>query len=168
MRRVHFKRILFFILMVGFNIGCSPRSSPPGPNNATGIIDGAGYVLHEWPGGLKILIVHDTPNAFFCSGEGGTSSPVYHLECDTEAIDGRTIRWTIETADGITAQLAVDAQNFNIVQSTVFLMRTIDDGVWVEQIPRDLSTLLFDNEQILAFITDDDEISAFIAELPTP
>jgi hypothetical protein len=168
MRRIRVERILFIIMMAGFIDGCSPRSSPPGPNNATGIIDGAGYVLHDWSGGLKILIVHDTPNGFFCSGEGGTSSPVYHLECDAEANDGRTIQWEIETSDGVTALLRVNAETFNVVESSVFLMRSIEGGVGVEQISRDLSTLSFDQNQILEFITDDDEISAFIAELPAP
>lgn len=161
-------RFLLLILMAGFIIGCSPRSSPPGPAHATGSIDGAGYVLHSWPDGLKILIVHDTPNAFFCSGEGGTSSPVYHLECDTEANDGRTIQWRVETSDGISAQLSVGAENFNVVESSVFLMRSIEGGVGVEQISRDLSTLIFDHDQIFAFIKDDEDISAFIAELPAP
>ena len=168
MRRVHFERILFLIVMAGFIIGCSPRSSPPGPGNATGIIDGAGYVLHNWPDGLKILIVHDTPNAFICSGEGGTSTPVYHLDCLTDANDGRALQWQIETSDGITAQLSAGAENFDVVESSVFLMRSIEGGVEVRQISRDLSTLLFDHDQILAFITADDEISEFIAELPAP
>ncbi len=93
------------ILLFGtlFLISCSPRSSPPGPSSATGVIEDAGYAFHVWQDGLRILILHNTPNAFFCQGEGGSSSPVYHLECDTDSLDGRKLSWEIETVDGTNA-----------------------------------------------------------------
>jgi hypothetical protein len=168
MQRTNLRCLFFLILMAGFITGCMPRSSPPGPNSATGPVDGAGYVLHDWAEGLKILVIFDTPGAFFCEGEGGASSPVYHLAYDAESNDGRSIHWQIETSDGVNAQLNAGGAPFSVSRSAIFLMKASDGAAVVRQVGGNLSNLAFDHDSIIAFIQADPAISAFIEELAAP
>lgn len=156
--------LLLIPLLTVICSGCTPQSSPPGPSSATGVVDGSGYVLHAWNDGLAILIVHDAPNAFFCQGEGGSSSPIYHLECTAESNDGRSIQWEIETRDGLSAKLSTAGQVFNVNEGTVFiLMEDEEDGrSMVHQIARDVSTIPQDNDRIVAFIQADKEIMSYL------
>ncbi len=167
MRRDPVKFILLLILLLSMTFGgCTSPSNPPGPNNATGVLDGTGYVLHSWNEGLAILILHNTPNAFFCEGQGGSSSAVYHLECTAEANDGRSIQWEIETRDGLSAELSTNGRVFDVNEGTVFIMLASeqDDRGVVHQITRDLSTIPQDNDLIVAFIQADREIMSYLNE----
>ena len=168
LRCLFFLILMVLILMAGLITGCTPRSSPPGPNSATGIVDGAGYVLHDWAEGLKILVIYDAPGAFFCEGEGGASSPVYQLACDVESTDGSSIHWQIETSDGISAQLTAGGARYEVSSSAIFLMKASDGAAVVRQVGGSLSNLAFDHDSIIAFIQADPAISAFIEELAAP
>ncbi|TFH31676.1 MAG: hypothetical protein E4G99_13680 [Anaerolineales bacterium] len=169
MQRLLSTRMSLVVLLIGLVIGgCSYRSSPPGPNQAVGTIDGAGYVFHSWQDGLAILVVYDTPGGFNCAGYAGSSDRVYKLTCLTEASDGRSISWVIETSDGLSARLNVGGNDYAISESVIFLMEALADGVAVRQINRDLSGLGFEHDSITTFMAADADISAFIRGLEAP
>jgi hypothetical protein len=148
-------------------IGCTPKTSPPGPSTATGIIDEAGYAFHVWQAGLNVLLLHNAPNGFFCTGKGGDSA-VYRLECTADAIDGRTFTWIIETGDGKKADVTIGGEPFTIEESAVFLIDAPGGPPEVRLIRRDLTDLAFDHESVLAFATADHEISAFLRSISNP
>jgi hypothetical protein len=143
---------------------CGSVSSPPGASSYTGIIDELGYVLHAWEEGLKILVVYDTPNAYFCEGEGGSSASTYRLTCSAESNDGRTTHWEIETADGVQAVFSVERKTYQVVESAVFLLHSGEDEILVERITRDLSSMALDHDAIITFITGDEELHKWLDE----
>ncbi len=166
--RYPFQTLFLLIVGITFSAGCAGRSSPPGPSNMTGKIEGAGYTYHHWADGLQILMIHDTPGGFFCEGEGGTSSPIYLLECTADAMDGRTLPWKIETRDGQSADVVVAGEAFILDRDSVFLVHTTESGSEVRLIGRDLSGMAFENESVLNFIQSDEELMQFLQSIATP
>jgi hypothetical protein len=155
-------------IAAGFTTGCSICSSPTGPNNAAGMIDHAGYAFHSWPDGLQILLIYDTPNGFFCEGEATSSSPVYRLDCEADSLDGRSLAWSIETDDGLNADITLAGERYTVEQSAVFMILTTGTNTDVRMVLRDLSGVAFEHERVQAFITADDELSAFLQLIPAP
>ena len=166
--RYPFRTLFLLIVGITFGAGCAGRSSPPGPSNMTGMIDGAGYTYHNWSDGLQVLMIHDTPNGFFCEGEGGTSSTIYLLECTADALDGRTLQWKIETPDGQSADVVGAGEAFTLDRDGVFLVHTTESGSEVRLIWRDLSGMAFENERVQDFIQSDEELLRFLQTITTP
>jgi hypothetical protein len=134
----------------------------------TGMMDGAGYIYHHWSDGLHVLMIHDTPNGFFCEGGGGTSSPIYLLECTADALDGRTLQWKLEPRDGQIADAVVAGEPFFLDRDGVFLVHTTESGSEVRLIWRDLSGVAFENARVLNFIQSDEELMQFLQTITTP
>ncbi len=155
-------------LIAGFLISCSPNSTPPGANSIGGVVDGAAYSYHYWEEGLAILIWHDLSyGGEGCSGTGSTEDPVYRLECDVNSTDGRGFNWKAHTSDGVTADMWIEDQSFDLSKGTMFLVSTEDDGFQVEQLQRDFSELEASVEAISALAAGNPDVADFIAGIGT-
>lgn len=161
------KNIWFSLfLLAGFLIGCSPKSTPPGANSVGGVLEEAVFSYHFWEEGLAILIWHDfTYGGEGCSGTGSTEDPVYRLECTVESIDGRSFSWQVHSRDGITADMWIDGQKYDLSQGTMFLIKNQDGALQVDQVQRDFSELAPSYEAIAALTDSDPAVKEFIAQI---
>ncbi len=151
-------------LVVG---GCAGKSTPPGADMAYGSVEGAGYTFMRWQEGLALMIWQRDTNFLMCEGEGSTRDQIYELNCQAESDDGYRLDWTIQTADGQTAQLEMDNATYDLSGGTLLLIKAGDAGLEVIQLDRDLSGLPFDHDRIAAFATSDPDIAGFIDSLST-
>jgi hypothetical protein len=134
---------VWLLLISSFLISCSPGSTPPGANSIGGVVDGGSYSYHYWEEGLAILLWQDTSYATgeSCSGTASTDDPAYRLECDVLGPEGRYYSWKANTTDGVTAEMWIEDQRFDLSRGAMFLVNIREDGVQVEQLQRDLSAL---------------------------
>jgi hypothetical protein len=154
------------ILIAGLVISCSPGTTPPGANTIYGGVEEARFSYHYWQEGLAILFWHDhVRGGEGCSGSGSTEDPVYRLECDVESEDGQTFSWQVHTRDGVTADMWIDGQSYDLSQGNMFLVSMGETGPEVQQLQRDFSTLERSDEAIAAMATTDPDVANFIAGL---
>ena len=161
---------LWFMLVAGLLANCSPKSTPPGANSVGGSVDGVVlYSYHYWEEGLAILIWHDfSYGESGCRGSGSTEDPVYRLVCDVEARDGRRFNWEGNTRDGVTAQMWINGESYDLAQGAMFLVSSQDDKTTVVQLQRDLSQLHPDNESILSLADSDSDVANFVTSVEAP
>ena len=159
---------VWLLLIAGLLMSCSPKSTPPGANSIGGSVDGARFSYHYWEEGLAILIWHDLSyGGEGCSGTGSTEDPVYELECDAESTDGQTFSWKVHSRDGVTGEMWIDDQRYDLSQGNMFLVSSQDNGVQVDQLQRDFSELEPNAETISALSNSDPDVADFIARIGT-
>jgi hypothetical protein len=153
-----------WLILIGFVLSsCAPKSTPPGATLVGGGVEDTMFSYHRWEEGLAILIWHDIAyGGSGCNGSASTEDPVYRLTCDAVAPDGRTFDWEVHSTDGVTAQMWINGQSYDLDQGTVFLISEQDGQLQVTQIQRDLSGLEPDYESVTAYASIDGDITAFI------
>lgn len=151
-------------LVVG---GCAGRSTPPGADIASGSVEGASYTFMRWEEGLALMIWHRRTNFLMCEGGGSTRDPVYELNCLAQSEDGYHLDWTLQTADGETAQLEMGNATYDLSEGTLFLVKASEGAREVIQFDRDLSGIPLDHDRITAFATSDPDVVEFIGSLST-
>ena len=157
-----------FLLIAALISSCSPKSTPPGANSIGGGVDGARYSYHYWEEGLAILFWYDcTSGGGGCSGTGSTEDPVHRLECHVESTDGQSFSWKVNTRDGVTADMWIEDQSYDLSQGNMFLVSSQDDGIQVDQLQRDFSELEPTVETISALSYSDPDVADFIARIGT-
>jgi hypothetical protein len=155
---------VWLLLIAIFVGGCSPKSTPPGANSTYGGVDEARYSYHYWEEGLAILFWLDSVRGGEgCSGSGSTEDPVYRLECNVELGDGRSFSWEVHTRDGVTADMWIDGQRYDLSQGNMFLVDAGEGELHVEQFQRDFSTLEPSNDAISALASNDPDVANFIS-----
>jgi hypothetical protein len=128
----------------------------------------ARYSYHHWKEGLAILFWHDSVGGGEgCTGSGSTEDPVYRLECDVESEDGQSFSWKVHTQEGVTADIWIEDQSYDLSQGNMFLVRTGEGGLQVEQLQRDFSTLEPSNDAISALASNDPDVANFVAGIET-
>lgn len=160
--------LLLAILMAVFLGACTPRSMPPGPSSAAGVVGQAGYEFLQWEQGLGLLIWHDAIGACSFSSAGGTGDPTYTVDGSCEAHDGRRFSWEVQTADGRHAQLEIANAVSQISGDTVVLVMTRGDEAGVRLLRRDLSALQTNQENIAEFAQRDPDMAGFIEGMAHP
>lgn len=156
------KASLWLLLFAGFISSCTAKSTPPGANSIGGSVEGINYSYHYWEEGLAILIWHDfSYGGEGCSGSGSTEDPVYRLKCDVQARDGRGFSWEVHSSDGLTAEMWINDQSYDLSQGNLFLVNSLDSGVNVAQLQRDFSDFEANNETIAALVTTDQDVANF-------
>src|SRR5262249_36174773 len=142
--RMH-SRLLLTALSLGFLLapaGCLTRSTPPGPHGGSFSGGGVSFTYMWWDTGLRVLLVDDIEDGSRnSSGSSSTASPVYTEQGSASAPDGRTYSWKLETADGRTAKLTIQGQDYDLSKGALLVVRTKGGSVQVLQINRDLSTV---------------------------
>jgi hypothetical protein len=151
--------IFFTLLLLS---SCVMRSTPPGPNTAGGSVEGVSYSYHQWAQGLSIMIWHDLNGGGSCGGSGSTSDPVYRVDCIAEGIDGSMLEWQIHSTDGVTADMRINDQEYNLADGTLFLIDHREGTAHVVQLKRDFSNLVATPESITAFAPTDQDVANFI------
>ena len=156
---------VWLLLITAILSGCTPASTPPGASHIGGVVDGGSYSYHHWEQGLAILLWQDTSygSGESCSGTGSTDDPVYRLECNVHGPEGRNYSWKANTTDGVTGEMWIEDQPFDISRGAMFLVNISEDGVQVEQLQRDLSALERSNEAIAALAESDPDVANFMA-----
>ena len=104
-----------------------------------------------------------SPGGGSCSGTGSTEDPVFRLECTVEAMDGQQLSWRVHTSDGVTGDMWIGDQPYDLSQGAMFLVSAGEGGLQIEQHQRDLSTLEPITSAITALIDSDPEVAAFVA-----
>lgn len=154
----------WLLLIAGVLISCSPGSTPPGASSIGGGVDGGSYSYHYWAEGLAVLLWQDASygSGQSCSGSGSTQDAVYRLECTLSGPAGHGYQWELHTTDGVTGDMWIEEQRVDLAKGAMFLVTMGEDGVQVEQLQRDLSTLERSNEAISALATADGDVARFI------
>ncbi len=160
------KRTIFLLLlltMTGLLIGCTKKSTPPGANSISNVVEGVRYSYNYWEEGLAILLWHDSvEGGEGCSSTSSTEDPVFRLECQVDARDGASFSYRVHTIDGVTGEMWINEQPYDLSLGGVFLVSTREGDLHVEQINSDLSGL-DTAEEIAALAGSDAGIAAFIA-----
>jgi hypothetical protein len=155
---------LWFLLFAGLLASCGPSTTPPGANTFRGSVQDTLYVYHTWQDGLAILVWHNfSYGSSGCRGTASTEDPVYRLACEADSQNGHRFEWEIHTRDGVSAQMWIDGDGYDLSQGQVFLVSSQDGETQVVQLQRDLSALAPDEAAISTWGQQDDEISDFIA-----
>lgn len=152
----------FILLTVVVSSGCMIRSTPPGPNSASGSVAGVSYSFHQWAQGLSVMIWHDLDGGGSCGGSGSTSDPIYRVTCTAEDRNGRSLEWQIHTTDGMDAEMWINGDEYYLADGKLFLIDYQDGAVHIVQFQRDLSNLMANHESITAFIPTDQDVSNFV------
>lgn len=148
--------------------GCR-RTTPPGPDVGSAVIDGAAsYTFLRWKEGLSVMLWYDITESVGSSGSGSTEDPIHRQEGYAAAADGRRVEWHLETADGMTATFTIDGQPYDLTQGTLFLISTREDATQIKQLERDLSNVEPTLESCEAFARSDPDVSDFIAAASLP
>jgi hypothetical protein len=153
----------FLFLTTFFLSSCLMRATPPGPNSASGSIEGVSYTFHQWAQGLSVMIWHNLlPGTSSCGGSGSTSDPIYREECTVEDADGRSLEWQIHTTDGVTAEMWINGTEYNLANGRLFLIEYQNDTPQIVQLQDNLANLAANDESITAFAQANQDISNFI------
>lgn len=149
----------------GLVLGSSPKSTPPDDNSFGGLVDGVAYSYRYWEEGLAILIWQDLSygTGETCSGTGSTEDPVYRLECNVDAPDGRSFGWKVNTSDGVTGEMWIGERSFDLSKGTMFLVSIGEVDLQVEQLQRDLSGLDPSIEAISTLADSEPDVANFIS-----
>jgi hypothetical protein len=142
--------------------GCGSRSTPPGPDVASGTFEGRSYVFMRWQEGLRLMIWHDIIDSVVSEGSGATDDPVYTYRGYATASDGAGFDWEVRTADGQTAQFMIDGTIYDLSEGRLFIVTTQGGVTRVSQLQRDLSGVQPNYDSIAAFAREDPDVSRFI------
>ena len=130
--------ITSFISMVG----CERRSTPPGPSSSFGIVNpNTHFQFLLWDEGLAIMLIDNITKGHQSSGSGSTKDPVYRQKGSAESKEGYRYEWKLETADGRSAEVEIDGNDYDIEKGVVFLITVTEKETIVDQIDLDLSKL---------------------------
>jgi hypothetical protein len=158
----HLRRCLLGTASLGlviFVLGCSPRSTPPGPNTIGSSAPGLSFTFLQWKEGLMLLLVDDIHlGSHHEGGSGSTNNPVFSESGSAASADGRGYKWQLETTDGKAATFRIDGKEYDLSQGGVFVFQRKADKVEVHQMKRDLSAVPFDTEGCREFLKKDAEI----------
>ena len=165
-------RILSLFVLAGVVVlgmtACFRRETPPGPNMAAGSYENAGYDYFLWQEGLGIMIWHDAIQSSTCDSGGAVGDATNLTQCAAVSESGAGFTWQIESADGRSAQIQIDTQQFDLANGTVFLVKTAGSQTEIQQLQRDLSGVTSEGSSITDFGLNDPDISQFIeATSPT-
>ncbi|WP_420641588.1 neocarzinostatin apoprotein domain-containing protein [Candidatus Leptofilum sp.] len=153
--------VLAWIIMLAL-AACFRRETPPGPNMAGGSYESAGYDYFLWQEGLGIMIWHDAIQSSTCDSGGAVGDATNLTQCAAVSESGSGFTWQIETADGRSAQIQIDNQQFDLANGTVFLVKTAGGETEIQQLQRDLSGVTSEGSSITTFGLADPEISQFV------
>jgi hypothetical protein len=150
-------------LFIGSMLGaCGPRATPPGPETAAGVYQGAGYEYFRWEEGLRLMIWHQDPEFSGCRSSSSTTDHRFVLDCQASSRTGVEFGWRLETEDGTEASLSINGREFDLDDGALFLMRTSAGKAEITQLPRDLSGLRADSDAVVQFGLKDPELGAFL------
>lgn len=160
------KVLLVLVLIAAVLGGCAAKTPPPGASLVGGAVGKVVYAYHYWAEGLGILVWHDfSYGGEGCSGTGSTEDPVFRLECNVQAQDGRTFDWTVHTTDGVTAEMWIDGQPIDLSKGRMFLIRSGEDGLEIVQLVRDFSPETADNDVLAGMAISDPDVAEFIIKV---
>ena len=164
-RRSRLATSLVLIILL-FALAACARSTPPGPNNIGGTIEGqASYLLLDWPEGLRIMIWDDVAYAGHYSGSSSSmTDPLFYQDGSVRDADGRGYAYSLESRDGIQADFAIDGVPYDLNRGKVFLVRVAGDETQIQQLDLELSGVSPTNESIVAFGRETPEIATLMAE----
>ena len=144
--------------LVIFVFGCTPRSTPPGPNTIGSSAPGLTFTFLQWKEGLMLLLVDDIEKSHQSRGSASTSNPVYSGSGSAESADGRGYKWQIETTDGKAATFRIDGKEYDLSKGALFVIKAKGEQVEVHQLKRDLTTIPFDADGCKEHLKKDAEI----------
>lgn len=140
-----------------------PKKTPPGANSVGGGVEDTRFFYHYWDEGLAVLIWHDLAiGGQGCSGSGSTEDELYRLDCDIDGSEGQSLNFQIHTGDGITADMWIDGQSYDLSRGNLFLVRAQESPPEIVQLQRDLSNLGSSVEAVSALAISDPDIAAFV------
>ncbi len=161
-------RNLIYLLLLGLGLtACFRATTPPGPDMAGGGYENANYEFFHWQEGLNIMIWHESVTESSCDSAVGYGVDTNIVQCRLLTKSGFEFTWDIATKDGRTAEFMLAGQPYDLDNGNVFLIKTVDGQLDVQQLPRDLSDVDTTHDSITQFGLSDPAISQFI-EATTP
>lgn len=159
---------LIFLVLLSLSLtACLTRTTPPAPNTAGGTYENVGYQFFQWPEGLNIMIWHESVTESSCDSAVGYGVDTNIVQCRLLTKSGFEFTWDIATKDGRTAEFMLAGQPYDLDNGNVFLIKTVDGQLDVQQLPRDLSDVTTTHDSITQFGLSDADIRHFI-ETPKP
>jgi hypothetical protein len=153
--------LLFTIIMITL-AGCQFRSPPPQPSEVTGLLGETTYTFLQWKEGLNVMIWDDVKGARSSSTVDSVDGPIFQHEASAESLDGRLFGYRLETSDGKTAVFAIDDREYDLAKGTLFLVTTRGGRTSVQQLVRDLASVLPTQEGCEEFGRTDPVVATFV------
>jgi hypothetical protein len=125
---------------------------------------GGRFAVLQWKEGLTVVLVDDIDGGYGVSGSGFPGGPAWRVESAPRAADGRQVSWRVETTDGKTAAMFINEQEYDLVQGTLFLIRTRGGQTRVMQHHRNRAGRCSDYEECQLLLKDDPRVMQFIQE----
>src|SRR5262249_61656286 len=100
-------------------------------------------------------------------GGGGlsSSSSVLTAHAWLRTKDGRTVDWWCQTSDGMTGQVRINGQQFNLEDGALFLVSTRGGQVQIEQHKRYLLEMAPEDKNLKRFTKEDPEVKRFLSRV---
>ena len=144
------------LLLVGLlgalsSIGCSGKSTPPGPSVTASVVEDLGFSFLKWKEGRAIMFV-DNVGGSQTRGGGSTEDPVWRGSGSSTSEDGHGYEWTYETTDEKRVDLKIDGVDYDLDKGGMFVIHLAGDQVTVHQRDVDLSQLTLDHDECRTFL----------------
>jgi hypothetical protein len=153
-----------------FMLGCTTRTTPPGPDTVASSTVGLSLTYLKWKEGTSLLLVDDIflGGNHQSGGSGSTNNPLYTGGGSAKAADGRSYKWQVETTDGKTVKFTIDGKDYDLSKGALFVMNAKGEKIEVHQLQRDLSAIPFDARKCEEALKKDAEVMKLLgpAELP--
>ena len=145
------------LLLVGLlgalsSIGCSGKSTPPGPSVTASVVEDLGFSFLKWKEGRAIMFVDNVGGGQAARGSGSAEDLVYRGSGSSTSKDGHGYEWTYETTDGKRVDLKIDGVDYDLDKGGMFVIHLAGDQVTVHQRDVDLSQLTLDHDECRTFL----------------
>jgi len=139
-------------------VGCGKQATPPGANSKFGFVaPNIHWTLLTWEQGLAVMFVDGIRDQHQSGGHGSSDDPVHRQTGWAKSSDGDGYEWGINTSDGQTAEIQINAIDYDIAKGTVFVVRMEGNKAVVDQLDLDLSQLS-DMSDCRAFIEANNDL----------
>ena len=156
-------------LATGAAAACVGRFTPPGADKAMGSFGQGGYLFLRWQEGLEVMIWHDLTGEGTGHSAGSNAGRLYVERGAAHSVDGRTLAWELQTADGKTGEIQINGVCYDLAAGTLFIITTQEGTTAVRQLSRDLSAVPLDRDGILTFAWNDPDLAPLLNEtVPAP
>jgi hypothetical protein len=156
-------RHAFALLVIVMYAGCQPSSAPKSPTGGIQEIGKGTIAFYRWEQGQTVMIGTDIRFGSTSSGESVTGPPwVRKQEGSIAGQDGRTLAWRLEHKEGQKITCRLNGTDFDLEKGNLFLVKSSDGKIEIEQTSQDLSAVKIDSESFKDFVRKNPAVNELI------
>jgi hypothetical protein len=134
------------------------------PESAIRVYLNTGFEYYRWEEGLRLMIWIDGIKASGCNTT--TYGRIYELSCYAISEDDIRFDWHLKTSDGTNSEFSIDHKAYDLEDSNVFILASLEGEPHVKQLKRELSKLTAEAGSVTDFGLADPDISELLQVPP--